>query len=107
MPKIIYIDHQNNQYEADVPTDWSVMEGAVNNGIDGIVAECGGGCACATCHVFVAPEWYAKLPPADEMENDMLACTVTESTEHSRLSCQIKVTEALDGLIVHLPARQI
>jgi 2Fe-2S ferredoxin len=82
------------------------MEGAIQNDVSGIVAECGGGCACATCHVFVDPEWVAKVGERSSMEQDMLECTAQESTEQSRLSCQIKISEDCDGLVVRMPEQQ-
>lgn len=106
MPKITYISHAGESVIVDVPVGWSVMEGAIQNDIEGIVAECGGGCACATCHVFVDQLWATRLGDRSSMEQDMLECTATDSTERSRLSCQIKVSEDLDGLVVHLPESQ-
>ncbi len=106
MPKITYISHAGERAVVEVPVGWSVMEGAIQNDVAGIVAECGGGCACATCHVFVDPLWTDKVGERSAMEQDMLECTATDSTEVSRLSCQIKVTEDLDGLIVELPESQ-
>ena len=87
MPKVTYIAHDGTRTEIDVPAGWSVMEGAIQNDINGIVAECGGGCACATCHVFVDETWMDRLDPAGDMENDMLECTAVERTPRSRLSC--------------------
>ena len=106
MPKITYISHEGEAQTVDVPVGWTVMEGAVQNNIDGIVAECGGGCACATCHVYVDEAWAGKFEPAASMEQDMLECTAAEATDRSRLSCQIRVTDDCDGLIVHLPDAQ-
>ncbi len=106
MPKITYIEPQGANHTIDVPAGMSVMQGAVNNSIDGILAECGGSCACATCHVYVDPAWLDKLEPMAETEDDMLECTASERRENSRLSCQIVVGEALDGLVVHLPESQ-
>jgi 2Fe-2S ferredoxin len=83
----------------------SVMHAAINNGIPGIVAECGGACSCATCHVIVDPEWYAKLPPAQALEKDMVEFAA-EKSETSRLSCQITVTDDIDGLVVKVPSSQ-
>ena len=82
------------------------MEGAIQNDIPGIVAECGGGCACATCHIFVDEEWMAKSGERSDMEEDMLECTSVERNERSRLSCQLKVEDALDGMVVHMPETQ-
>lgn len=105
MPQITYISHDGNATEVDVPVGNSVMQGAVDNMIDGIVAECGGSCSCATCHCYVDEAWVSKLPPASGMEKDMLEC-VLEPRPNSRLSCQLEVTEELDGLVVHLPESQ-
>jgi len=107
MPNITYIDNDGTEHNIDVPEGNTVMEGAVHNDIDGIEAECGGSCACATCHVYVDSAWLAKLPEMDPTENDMLECTVSPREDNSRLSCQIKVTEALDGLVVRLPETQV
>ncbi len=105
MPKIKYIDETGKERDADVPAGWSVMEGAVKNLIPGIDADCGGACACATCHVYVDPAWLDKLPPRQEMEESMLDFA-QEVRPNSRLSCQIAVTPALDGLIVRTPKSQ-
>jgi len=106
MPTINYRTHDGQDFSIEVPTGWSVMEGAIQNDVPGIVAECGGGCACATCHVFVDAEWMAKLGDRSSMEEDMLECTAEESNKQSRLSCQIKVSEECEGLIVSLPENQ-
>ena len=105
MPKITYIDHKGEHRTVDVPVGWTVMEGAIKNRIPGIDADCGGACACATCHVYVAREWFDKLPPREEMEQSMLDFA-QELKENSRLSCQLKVNEAMDGLIVTTPKSQ-
>jgi len=105
MPKIKYIEHNGKEHVAEVPTGWSVMEGAVKNLIPGIDADCGGACACATCHVHVDPAWTARLPPKQDMEETMLDFA-QELTPTSRLSCQIKVTPELDGLVVRMPKSQ-
>ncbi|MEO1202467.1 MAG: 2Fe-2S iron-sulfur cluster-binding protein [Pseudomonadota bacterium] len=101
MPKIIYINTDGTRTEADVKSGYTVMEGAMDNGVDGIVAECGGACACATCHSYVDEAWLDKLPPMDDMEDSMLDVAY-ERRDNSRLTCQIEVTEALDGLVVHV-----
>jgi len=106
MPKITYIEHSGTPHTVDVPVGLTVMEGAVNNNIPGIDADCGGACACSTCHVYVNPEWVAKLPAREDMEVDMLDFAF-EPNERSRLTCQIKVTPALDGLVVQMPEKQI
>jgi 2Fe-2S ferredoxin len=105
MPLIKYINHKGGIFEAEVASGTSVMQGAVDNMIDGIVGECGGSCSCATCHVYIADGWMDKLTPPDPMEKDMLEC-VLEPRESSRLSCQVVVTDALDGLEVEMPATQ-
>lgn len=105
MPKITYIESDGTRHEVDVVNGLSVMQGAVNNDVPGIVAECGGACSCATCHVHVDPAWYPQLPPPEDMERDMLDFVV-DMQDTSRLSCQIRVTEELDGLVVRVPESQ-
>ena len=105
MPKIKYVEHNGKEHVAEVPEGWSVMEGAVKNMIPGIDADCGGACACATCHVYVDPAWLSKIPAREDMEETMLDFA-QDVKPNSRLSCQIKVTEALDGLIVRTPKTQ-
>lgn len=105
MPRAIYIDAKGNQFEADIPVGRSLMEGAVDNMIDGILGECGGVMSCATCHCYVDAAWQNRIPAASEHETDMLEMVI-EPRDNSRLSCQIEMTEALDGITVHLPARQ-
>jgi ferredoxin, 2Fe-2S len=106
MPKVIYSFPDNGQQEVDVPVGNTVMEGAIDNMIDGIVAECGGSCTCATCHVYVDEEWLDKVGEPREFEKDLLEM-VLDPEPNSRLSCQIEITPALDGLVVHLPKSQI
>jgi len=106
MPKITYIEHGGTQHTVDVPVGLTVMEGAVNNNIPGIDADCGGACACSTCHVYVDPAWIGKLPAREDMEVDMLDFAF-EPNERSRLTCQVKVTPELDGLVVQMPEKQI
>jgi 2Fe-2S ferredoxin len=105
MPKIKYIEHNGKEHEVDVPAGWSVMEGAVKNLVPGIDADCGGACACATCHVFVDAAWLAKLPAKEDMEVTMLDFA-PDVEANSRLSCQIRVTPELDGLTVRMPKSQ-
>ncbi len=105
MPKITYIEFDGSKHVVDVTTGLSVMEGAVKNMIPGIDADCGGACACATCHVYVDEAWQDKLEGAAEMESSMLDFAENVK-DNSRLSCQIPVTDALDGLIVHMPESQ-
>ncbi|WP_417485588.1 2Fe-2S iron-sulfur cluster-binding protein [Maricaulis sp.] len=105
MPKITYIEHNGTEHVIDVDTGLTVMEGAVRNLVPGIDADCGGACACATCHVYVDPAWADKTGTREAMEDSMLDFA-EEVQETSRLSCQIKVSEALDGLIVRMPQNQ-
>ena len=105
MPQITYIEANGAEHEIDVPAGNSVMQGAIDNMIDGILAECGGACACATCHCYVDESWLEKVGPAGEIEREMLDAT-PEPRENSRLSCQIEVSDELDGLIVRLPESQ-
>jgi len=105
MPKVTYIEHGGTRHEIEVPVGDSVMRGAVYNGVPGIDADCGGECACATCHVYVDPAWLARTGEQGEMEKSMLGFGAN-TRENSRLSCQISVTEDLDGLIVNLPDGQ-
>ncbi|MBC7155356.1 MAG: 2Fe-2S iron-sulfur cluster binding domain-containing protein [Rhodobacteraceae bacterium] len=107
MARITYIEWGGKRHEVEVKTGLTVMEGARDNGIPGIEADCGGACACSTCHVYVDPSWVEKLPPKDEMEADMLDFAHAPDPDRSRLTCQIKVTDALDGLVVQMPEKQI
>lgn len=107
MAKITYIEHNGTEHTVDVKPGMTVMEGARDNGIPGIEADCGGACACSTCHVYVAADWVEKLPAIDPMEEDMLDFALETDPARSRLSCQLRVTDALDGLTVNLPERQI
>lgn len=105
MPKIIFIENDDTVHEVTAETGASLMEAAFDNGVPGIDADCGGQCACATCHVFINGEWAAKIPAREEMEETMLELA-EGVTENSRLACQIPITDALDGLTVQLPAAQ-
>ena len=105
MPKITYKDNQGNSKTIEVEKGLSVMEGAIQNNIPGIDADCGGSMACATCHVYVEEKWLDKLPKAEEAEIDMIDMAF-EPKKNSRLSCQIMVSENLDGLIVMTPKKQ-
>lgn len=105
MPKITFISHDGNSQDVDVATGTSVMQAAIDNGIDAIVAECGGACSCATCHVYIADEWVEKVPAAADVENDMIECVLDQEAT-SRLSCQVFVGDELDGLVVRLPEKQ-
>jgi 2Fe-2S ferredoxin len=105
MPKITYIDYQGNSKTINVDNGLTVMEGAIQNDIPGIDADCGGSMACATCHVYVKDEWLNKIPKAEDGEVDMIDMAF-EPKKNSRLSCQIAVTDDLDGLVVTTPAKQ-
>ena len=105
MTKITYITHDNKSHTIDVQNGLTVMEGAVQNDISGIDADCGGGMACATCHVYVKEEWFDKLPTKENGEEDMLDMAF-EPKKNSRLSCQITVSDELDGLILNIPSKQ-
>ncbi len=106
MVKITYIEFGGAEHVVDVPEGLTVMEGARDNNIPGIEADCGGACACSTCHVYVDPAWGDKLPEKEAMEEDMLDFAY-EPNENSRLTCQLKVTPDLDGLVVRMPEKQI
>ena len=105
MPKVKYIEHNGKEHDVDVAVGLSVMEGAVKNLVPGIDADCGGACACATCHVYVDQAWLGKLAPKSDMEETMLDFA-QELEPNSRLSCQIKVTPELDGFVVRMPKSQ-
>ena len=107
MAKITYIEHNGTEHVVDVANGLTVMEGARDNGVPGIEADCGGACACSTCHVYVAEDWTDKLPAKEAMEADMLDFAWEPDPVRSRLTCQIKVTDALDGLVVTMPEKQI
>ena len=105
MTKIKYIEHNGNEHLVDVQNGLTVMEGAVQNDIPGIDADCGGGMSCATCHVYVNEEWLSKLPAKEDGEEDMLDMAF-EPKQNSRLSCQLTVSDELDGLVVNIPSKQ-
>ena len=105
MPKITYIEHSGKKHTIDVANGLSIMEGAVQNNIPGIDADCGGAMACATCHVYVKEEWFNNLPQKEQGEEDMLDMAF-EPKKNSRLSCQIIVSKELDGIVVDLPKKQ-
>ena len=105
MAKITYIEHNGKSHVVEVPNEISVMEGAVQNNIPGIDADCGGSCACATCHVYVDDKWFDKLPKKEDAEQDMLDMAF-EPNKFSRLACQITISEDLDGMVVKMPSKQ-
>ncbi len=106
MVKITYIEHSGKNHTIDVQNGLSVMEGAIQNNIPGIDADCGGSMACATCHVYVKEDWFNKLPKKEDGEEDMLDMAF-EPKKNSRLSCQIIVSDEIDGLVVHIPKEQV
>jgi 2Fe-2S ferredoxin len=106
MPKIVYLHPDGSRDVLDVPEGTSVMRAAVAHGVDGVVAECGGSAMCATCHVYVDPSDAERLPGVSDNEDEMLDCTACPREPGSRLSCQLVLTSALDGLVVRLPERQ-
>ena len=106
MAKITYIEHNGTSHTVEVKKGLSVMEGAVQNNIPGIDADCGGSMACATCHVYVKEEWFNKLPKKEDGEEDMIDMAF-EPNKFSRLSCQLIVSDEIDGLIVNLPEKQV
>ncbi|NJL07905.1 MAG: 2Fe-2S iron-sulfur cluster binding domain-containing protein [Methylacidiphilales bacterium] len=105
MPKITFIDATGTAHTVEAEVGSTVMEGAIKNGVPGIEAECGGACACATCHVYVDEAWLERTGEPVAMEQDMLDFAF-DVRANSRLSCQIKVTEELDGLVVTVPEQQ-
>ena len=105
MSKITYKDFKGNSKTIDVENGLSIMEGAIQNDIPGIDADCGGAMACATCHVYVEEEWFDKIPKAEEAEVDMIDMA-HEPKKNSRLSCQIIVTDKLEGLVIKMPEKQ-
>ena len=107
MSKITYQDDQGNSKTIEVENGLTVMEGAIQNDIPGIDADCGGSMACATCHVYVDEKWYDKLPKITDDEQGMIDSNSIKPNKKSRLSCQIEVTDDLDGLIVTTPEKQV
>ncbi|MGQ0700611.1 MAG: 2Fe-2S iron-sulfur cluster-binding protein [Panacagrimonas sp.] len=105
MGKVTYIEFNGAMHEIEVRSGQSLMEGAVGNMIPGILADCGGACACATCHVYVDPEWSERVGAPSDMEFEMLD-VVTGREPHSRLSCQIRMSDEYDGLVLRLPETQ-
>jgi len=106
MPKITFIDADGTRHEVDGKNGISLMEIAIANNIDGVEAECGGSCMCATCHCFIEEEFTASVPAMESDEDEMLGFTAVDRKTSSRLSCQIKMTDDLNGIEVHLPSEQ-
>ena len=107
MPTVTFIHADNRAESVEAAEGESAMLAALTHGIDGIVAECGGGAVCATCHVYVDAAWLDKLPPLDGDQDDLLEGVASERRPTSRLSCQIRITPELDGLVLRLPERQV
>lgn len=108
MPVVTFVLPDGSRREVEVFRGASAMSGAVQNGLDGILAECGGACACATCHVYVDPSCLDLVPPMSDLEEELLEAVAAERRDNSRLSCQIKVTPELDGkLVLHIPDTQV
>ena len=106
MTHVTFIDAAGTERTVDSPPGMSVADAALNNRIPGIEADCGGFCACATCHVYLDDEWFARVPAPDELERAMIESEAVDPRPGSRLSCQLKLSDALDGIVVHTPARQ-
>ena len=107
MPKVTYVAHDGTRTDVDVPDGDNVMQGALFNGVEGIVGECGGALACATCHCYIDDAWTDRIGgPASQEENDMLGIAADAVKPNSRLSCQIPVTPEIAGLVVHMPESQ-
>ena len=106
MPRVTYVQPNGVPKTVDVPAGTTAMEAAIDNDVAGIVAECGGACSCATCHVYVEPAWLDKLPRPEPQEDGMLDC-VLDRRANSRLSCQIVLKDSLDGLVVRVADEQI
>jgi ferredoxin, 2Fe-2S len=105
MPRLTLIEHNGKVHHLEAREGQSVMQAAVDALVPGILAECGGGCSCATCHCYVDEAWIGRVPPPEAMESDMLTCAL-EPRGNSRLSCQLHMTPQTDGLVVHLPKAQ-
>ena len=106
MPRVTFIEFNGTEHTVDATDGESLMLAAVNNGVPGIDADCGGGCACATCHVFVESDWVEKTGSPDAMESSMLQLAEGVA-DNSRLSCQIEITDAMDGMVVRMPEYQM
>lgn len=106
MVSITFVDSQGKSTTVEVPAGRSVMQGALENLVEGIMGECGGSCSCGTCHCYIDPAWHSKIAPMASAEKDTLECAI-DIRPTSRLSCQLNVTPEMDGLVVHLPASQI
>lgn len=105
MVKIIFVKPNGEQTEVEAEVGQSIMEAALNNDIDEVLAECGGSMSCATCHVHIAPEWSARIEPKTDIESELVDCAI-DPDEYSRLSCQVFIRDDYDGMVVNLPASQ-
>lgn len=106
MPKITYIENNGSEHIVDLPMGATIMEGAIQNDVKGIIAECGGSCMCATCHIYVDEQFLDLLPEMEEEENEMLEAANAPRQSNSRLGCQVRVSKAMDGIIVRVPEKQ-
>lgn len=106
MPRITFVEPDGTARTVEIEAGISLMEGATRHGIKGILAECGGTCSCSTCHCYVSPDWIPRLPPKSDAEAGLIEFA-WEPRENSRLTCQITVTDALDGMLLHVPAQQL
>jgi 2Fe-2S ferredoxin len=106
MTQITYIEADGRQRKVEASDGWSLMQAAAAHGVDGLVGECGGSCACATCHCYVDEKWLSALPQPSDVELEMLECVAAERRPNSRLACQIKLTAELQGLVLRLPDTQ-
>jgi len=106
MARIKFIEYNGAEHDVEAGNGLSIMQAAVNNNVAGIVAECGGACSCATCHVYIDSAWYAKIEAPSEMENEMLEFAINYKANTSRLSCQIKISDKLDGIVIRTPESQ-
>jgi ferredoxin, 2Fe-2S len=106
VPAVTYVGSDGERDEVELEPGTTVKDGALENGVESIVAECGGNAMCATCHVYVDEPWRERLPERSDVEDELLDSTACERTDASRLSCQIRMTDELDGLVVHLPEEQ-
>lgn len=105
MPKITFIDYEGTERSVDANAGETIMEAATSNDIPGIDADCGGACACATCHVYIAPDWFEKAGQAEDLEAEMLD-VAEDVKENSRLACQVTISDELDGIVVITPESQ-
>jgi ferredoxin, 2Fe-2S len=106
MPKITYIENNGTEHQVDLPMGATIMEGAIQNDVKGVIAECGGSCMCATCHIYVDEQFLDLLPEMEEEENEMLEAANAPRQNNSRLGCQVRVSKAMDGIIVRIPEKQ-